>query len=292
MINMERKDGYLVLQEVSLKNIIERDNGKEMPIIEIDNQQYYFKECDEEIALLNIFCSEIAKSVDIKTVDYDLAIYNNKGIISNNYNQSFDEEVTLLQLLKDYYIHLVEIDEAQDIYDFNDLYNLEVIWESLNYRYQDKRIVKKLMDEIIDSFVLQIFIGNQDLHYKNISIIEADDPFICPNYDYDRAFLVDFAHSFYPYALEGFYREKVKTGKKNPEEVIEEILLSSDNSFRERFISKFHLLLPKEVLLLSIQNKLGIDISNRIPKYYLNKYDSYIENIKEIIEALSSSLKM
>ena len=288
VIDMKRNDGYLVLDNANVIDKIPRNNGGEAIKFLIDGQEFYFKECDEVHSLLEIFCGYVAKFVDIPTVMYDLATYQNrKGVLSSSYNPYHLKEITLYEIFTHYYISCLVSDEelCDDLMHFDDLFNLEDIWNALDFYYQDNprknEIVEILMEDVINAFFLQIFLGNRDVHYTQLTILESDNPRLSMNHDYGESCLIQMHNNFYSYALQSTMHDTLH--KVQPKDTIYDFFTSTDESFISKFEEKLSLIPSKDVILNFMREQLGIEVSESRVSFFLKNYDSYKLELQNIL---------
>ena len=243
----------------------------------INNQEYFYKEClEKDEAYMEIFSSIIARGINIKTVIYDLALYHNKiGVISLNYNQKHKYERTLLEIVKNYYDNN-KIEQKHN-YSITDMYNLEMIWDALSYYYKNPKIVSNLMNEIVDSFILQLLTGNFDLNVSNLVIIESEVPYLAPNHDYSLQSSICLSKLNYALTVE-------PKSFNNP---IDEFLNVSSDEFINYFKEKIMMLPKIEHIFLRVELK----IKQKIPYNIKNKYQKwYEENIKMLLDKIELRL--
>lgn len=280
------KNEYFVLDEEKLLDQIPRNKEGYVYKFLISSKEYYFKECLEEHALLEKMCSYISKCISIPTVMYDLAMYHGKkGVGSFSYNPNHFREISLYDILVHYYIHCLAEEESllEDVTQIDALYNLDDIWNAIDFYYKDRpdkeSIVQTLMKEIVDAFFLQLVLGNRDLHYTQLTILEADTPHLSLQHDYSLSCLIQFKNNFYSYALQMTMHE-VDT-KVFPLDTISEFFSSSDESFLDSFSDKLNLLPSREDIL----NYLGFSNENKMV-FFLNNYDSYCLTLRKVISEI------
>jgi len=280
VIVMERKNGYLILDCEQVVSTIPRNQGGVISLFLVDGQEYYFKECPLSRVLLEMFCSIVSSSLQIPTVRNDLAMYHgNIGVLSTSYNVKHKREISLQDVLMHYYIdELVDHETfAKDIMDVNQLYNLEDIQKALEYFYDSSTAVT-LYHEIVDSFLLQCFLGNPDVHSTQLTILESEEPHISFNHDYERACTVTFSHSIFPFSL-GVTRQKFGT-KQTHLEVIREFLECFGTSY---FSFKLDMLPTKEMVLEKMNSYFCGEVDLSSLSYFLKNYDSYQQVFQDIL---------
>lgn len=286
---MERKNGYLILDDEKVVRTIPRNQGGNIFTFSLEGEEYFFKECPLSNALLEIFCSCVAAHLQIPTVSNDLAILNGfVGVLSNSYNPNALEEISLQTILMKYYIDVL-VDNEQEcsqILDFNDLYNLEDIQKSL-FHFFPSDVATCLFSEVIDSFLLQCFLGNPDVHSTQLTILLGDEPHLSMNHDYERACTVNFNQSVFSFDL----KVKRNSSKKClPRDIIQDFFSYEHSLYFEYFCEKVNLLPSKEVVLQQMQSQLGFfDFS--FLNFFLSNYESYRQELEELVLDFKNPLR-
>lgn len=282
---MKYTNGYVVLDN---EQLINDPNPKEIKYgmnksywFKINDEEYFYKQCLEvEEAYMEMFSAIIAKYLNIKTVKYDIATFHNHiGVISKNYNENHQKEISLQQIVNKFYNDVIK-DNKDYNYNLKDLYNLEMIWDSLKYQYHNDDIVRNLMKEIIDSFILQFLTGNRDLNLSNLVIILNDVPSLAPNHDYSIQDINNY--SDLNYALE----VEPKSGKS----IIDNFLDTSSNYYVNYFKEKI-LMMPRiETIFLRVElktkKKIPTTIKLRYMKWYENNINIFLEKVDNRLEEL------
>jgi len=286
---MERKNGYLILDNEKIVRKIPRNTTGFVFEFLIHGEEHYFKPCEEAHALLEVFCSYVANRIEIPSVFYDIAIYQNQlGVLSKTYNPNHEKEISIRDLLVSYYINVIVEDEdlLKDVSDFDNLYNLDDIWNALDFHYKNREdkniVVARLMREIMDSFLLQIILGNRDMHFTQLIILDGEYPHLTLNHDYGEACLVNIQNNFYPYALQVTMKDT--SSKVQPKFTIFELLTSSDEIFIEYFKEKLNLLPSSEEVLLEMNRKLDILVSKDKISFFLKHYKEYCTFLKTVFD--------
>ena len=275
---MKYVDGYINLDK---EKIIKDPNPKTTKYgmnksfwFLINNQEYFYKNCLElDEAYMELFSSIIARYVNIKTVNYDLAKFRNLiGVVSLNYNEKHCYERTILEIGKKYYNEKISKNNQYNL-SLSDMYNLEMIWDALKYYYQNELVVLNIMKSIIDSFILQILTGNCDLNVSNLVIIEDEIPVLAPNHDYSLQ--ISIGNMPLDYALD--------VEPKSNKDAIDNFLLSSSDEFIYYFKEKV-LMLPKiENIFLRVElkthKKIPQNIKDKYQEWYLNNQQMLLEKI-------------
>ena len=270
---MKRENGFILLDDYQ-GQAISTSGHNQVLCFAIDGEDWYFKEAEEANLYKELFCTFICSALDITYVEYYLAKYKGKiGHLSHNYKKMHEKEVTLYDVLIDYYYsYAVELDEYQDLKSFDELYNFHDVLKAFNYRYRSckgkEAILHRLEKELLDAFLLQIFLGNSDMHYKNLGVLESEeDVRLTPNYDFERAFYVSIDNDLFPYALKWRRSEE----KQIPGETILEFM--KDTKYQEYFFYKISLLPRMEDIPLD-------QAYEGQYRFFLHQYQSYLDYLR------------
>ena len=249
----------------------------------INDEKYMFKSLKLQDCYKELFGEEVAKKLKIPTVSYELAKYHNEtGVITKNYNPYNYLEYPLFKILNNYCIKKHKNEEKQ-IEEMAKSYNLEKIWEAFSIYYQErknkKQIIANLMKNLIDTFFLQLFLGNNDLHYYNISIIDKEDEvFLAPNFDYDNIGNLDILNFWNDFLLQVTYPPDIN------EDIILTFLAISDSSYTDYFKILVNKLPTYEEIINNIEIKTGDIIPHKIKMNLMKNYKIYLEYYKTILE--------
>lgn len=154
--------------------------------------KYYFKTTSNSRG--EIIASILAKKLDIPTVNYNLASYNNLiGVVSENFKNKDYKYVDLSEILKNYFYKNIKqfkyIDPDNHFYYY--MTNLINIWQALeDYYKNDERLnIKELMEEFVKLYIFNIFIGRFDTFSNNYVIEERNDSIhLAKAFDFGEAF--------------------------------------------------------------------------------------------------------
>ena len=199
MINLNIDyDKYNLLRE---KGIIEEVNDMERRytfFLNINNKSVFFKECSKEGIINELIIVNICKLFNKDVLDQDYGYitdkYNKKiyGLISDNYKNDGYTYASLDTILNDYYVYITNNNINYESIRIYELINLETIWQALEYRYKDMEIVKKLMEELVSRFLIDILTGQSDRHEFNIEIKEKGNDIKLANiYDNENGLMYD-----------------------------------------------------------------------------------------------------
>ena len=272
-------DNEIIIKDPNPKNI--KFGMNKSGWFKIDDKEYFYKECLEiEECYMEMFSSIIARCIDIKTVKYDIALFHNHiGVISKNYNLKHEKEISLQEIIKEFYSDVINKNKEYN-YNLKDLYNLEMIWDALRYKYQDNSIVERLMKDIIDSFILQFLTGNRDLNLSNLVIIDSETPSLVPNHDYSIQDINNYSDLNYALEVE----------PKSKENIIDNFLNTSSNYYVNYFKEKI-LMMPRiETIFLRVElitkKKIPTIIKLRYMKWYENNINIFLEKVDNRLEEL------
>ena len=168
------------MKMVNLDKIINKDNlvpnfkgSHTIYNFKMDNDTYYFKEVPNRELVMEMISKSIAFLLGIPYLKESIAILNDKyGLLSKSYLKDDDKSYNLHNLMQNYFYENND-DELLDYRKLASLNNLEDIWFALEDRYEDKNIVKNLMDGITNIFMFDLLVGESDRTLRNIEIIES-----------------------------------------------------------------------------------------------------------------------
>lgn len=199
---MERIDGYLCIDDCE-KVLADKDKHQYWVII--NNEEYYFKPATLPYhELIAYYAAEI---LGIEACYCDLAVLNGeKGIISKSLRNKKDKLVLGDVFLDDYLLNsmnnikkmglskgmadLIEIDYFEGGYSYSEqVNNLEIIWQALEYRYGNKVNIKEIMNQFVLMYLFTIIFHDVDKHPGNWMLIENKEGVnLAPLFDNERIF--------------------------------------------------------------------------------------------------------
>ncbi len=280
------KNGYLIIEDPDLKETKEYVCGGSSGIkIKMDQEEYYVKYRNESDIFKELFYEEIAKYLKIPTIEYISAIINGKkAIISKNFNLKNEPTKNLYEILKNYKNFMKMHPDLFVTSDIDENYNLETIWWVLLYYYKDhprkNELVQKLMDQIMESFLFQIISFNYDLNYTNIIIIDNEEPYLSPNFDYERCGLAgdpDFNSNYDLKAIP-------TTTDQTHLEMIQDFINVSDQFYIEKLFGYIDrlIILDYDEIFRKIEEKIKYQIPKEIKTDLIKDYDKKLKEIKKL----------
>ena len=240
----------------------------------IDNDIYYFKEVPNRELVLELISKFIAYVLGISYLNESIAILNDKyGLLSKSYLKDNDKSYSMHSLMQNYFYENNDEDELLDYRKLASLNNLEDIWFALEDRYEDKDIVKNLMDGITNIFMFDLLIEESDRTLRNIEIIESDNMVtLAPLYD-TSSILSD---------------KKTALGVneddylKSDIEKLDKFLEISDSSYKEKFYNYIDTLdsIGIEKIIEETEKENDIVIDNSLKDEIITKFNERINMFK------------
>lgn len=292
-----RENGFLLLDEKIIKIKKKKKNGTHYGFwISYNQEEYYFKTGTEYELYMELFCEEIANLLMIPTASYDLAKLNGReGVISKNINPKNKKEITIYKILEEYYENVItkNINLFPDEIFIENTFNLEDVWWALEYHYRNNKnkeqIVKNLMNQIVDSFILQVLTFNSDLNFENMMILESENPVLAANIDYGRGGLIDLklpVHNYFFSVIPFNMKEK-----KDAKEIIQDFINLSDSIFIMKLEKCVSILNPNSLrkALKNIETKTNYLIPDHIKEYL---YYGFYEKILIIQNLINKKMNL
>ncbi len=283
---MERKNGFCILDFHKIIRTIPRNQEGNIYVFLLDGKEYFFKECEEKECYVELFCEQVARFLGISTVHYDLArMENMTGVFSEGFNPNHCMETSLKEILEIFYHDVVcnYTDDFSHAFFVENTFNLENIWEALDYYFRDYKdkniVVSRIMKQLVDSFILQICTGNSDLHYLNLTVLNEEEPILAPNYDYEKCDSV--LSSLNTYTLQV---SPLRFFSKNDGiTTILKFLQFSSCEYKEYFLKKVSLMPSPFEIFSKIEDQLLIPIPSFIKEILSSKYLEEKEKIENVI---------
>lgn len=291
---MKRENGFFILD--SSLEILE-ENEKGYPWFFIQGSKQMFK----PVSLLwdayqELFGEEIAKSLKITTVHYDLAQYKEDiGVLTDNFNPSNEECFPLDKVLLKFYRDVIWNHPSLFIEEqlYTKTYNLETIWMALLHFYKNNAlrdsIVERIMNQIVDSFILQICLGNPDMHEQNLFLINGKCPCLAPNFDYIQSGYVNLVEN------SGFYNLQVtpnhEVTKDKPIETIRSFLSLSSSEIQKYFYEKISMMPTCDELFFKVEQRTCYPIPKEVQDHFKMYYEDYQKQILNLFDSMSISFE-
>lgn len=277
------------MQMVNLDKIINKDNlvpnfkgSHTIYNFKMDNDTYYFKEVPNRELVMEMISKSIAFLLGIPYLKESIAILNDKyGLLSKSYLKDDDKSYNLHNLMQNYFYENND-DELLDYRKLASLNNLEDIWFALEDRYEDKNIVKNLMDGITNIFMFDLLVGESDRTLRNIEIIESYNTVtLAPLYD-TSSILADKST-----ALGVDEDDYLKSDLDKLDKFIE----NSDTAYKEKFYSYLNTLdsIGIEKIIEETERENDFIIDNNLKNEIITKFNSRINMFKEHEKRVSIS---
>lgn len=277
------------MKMVNLDKIINKDNlipnfkgSHTIYNFKMDNDTYYFKEVPNRELVMEMISKSIAFLLGIPYLKESIAILNDKyGLLSKSYLKDDNKSYDLHNLMQNYFYENND-DELLDYRKLASLNNLEDIWFALEDRYEDKNIVKNLMDGITNIFMFDLLVGESDRTLRNIEIIESYNTVtLAPLYD-TSSILVDKST-----ALGVDEDDYLKSDLDKLDKFIE----NSDTAYKEKFYSYLNTLdsIGIEKIIEETERENDFIIDNNLKNEIITKFNSRINMFKEHEKRVSIS---
>ncbi|HIT36861.1 MAG TPA: hypothetical protein IAB59_00050 [Candidatus Onthousia faecipullorum] len=269
------------MKMVNLDKIINKDNlipnfkgSHTIYNFKMDNDTYYFKEVPNRELVMEMISKTIAFLLGILYLKESIAILNDKyGLLNKSYLKDDDKSYNLHNLMQNYFYENND-DELLDYRKLASLNNLEDIWFALEDRYEDKNIVKNLMDGITNIFMFDLLVGESDRTLRNIEIIESYNTVtLAPLYD-TSSILADKST-----ALGVDEDDYLKSDLDKLDKFIE----NSDTAYKEKFYSYLNTLdsIGIEKIIEETERENDFIIDNNLKNEIITKFNSRINMFKE-----------
>ena len=277
------------MKMVNLDKIINKDNlipnfkgSHTIYNFKMDNDTYYFKEVPNRELVMEMISKSIAFLLGIPYLKESIAILNDKyGLLSKSYLKDDNKSYDLHNLMQNYFYENND-DELLDYRKLASLNNLEDIWFALEDRYEDKNIVKNLMDGITNIFMFDLLVGESDRTLRNIEIIESYNTItLAPLYD-TSSILADKSTAL------GVDEDDYL---KSDLDKIDKFIENSDTSYKEKFYSYLNTLdsIGIEKIIEETERENDFIIDNNLKNEIITKFNSRINMFKEHEKRVSIS---
>ncbi len=165
-------DGFIDISKFRVERLA---NYRHVYTLNTNNKLYYFKWVDSISDIYNeLIAEEIANDYGINHIHYDLAVYNgNIGVISENFLKENETYTPIYNILEKVF--------PNDKINHN---NLTDLWDTFEITFNNQELTAKLIDQIVNMFIFDILIANNDRHDENYGIITGPNSInISPVYD-------------------------------------------------------------------------------------------------------------
>lgn len=231
--------------------------------IKYNNDIYYMKLITNSDKLYNeLIAEEIAHDFNIKCAQSDLGIYNgNYYCLSKQIYNSNDKYIPMQKLM--------------DEYDNN----LNYIWNLLEDKYRDRKLIAKLMNDIVNIFLFDVLIANYDRHVGNYGlIISNNNVSVAPIFDNENMLSV--------YSMvDGDFCIGMEDKDYYESDLFTKFLKLSSDIYLEKFESKLWIIEQENIkkVIEKVENKIGIQIDEETRKRILLNFSDNLCSIKSII---------
>lgn len=269
----KKEDVVFIKNELGVKVVFSFDYAGET---------YYFKYDSQLWPENELFASILADDMNQPHVEYNLAICGPyRGVISKSFKKENCTYISGLDILAS--AHPEENptfeDETDEEYKgirllrhFVKDNSLEGIWDALEIRYQDRangaEIVEKILSQLVDQYIFDTIIGNNDRHEQNWFIEESQDGSVnlVPPFDNANASsLVELSN----FTVES-YENRTEHIKYSLEHNIKKFLSTSDEPFVKRLRERLWVLSEENIrrALHKMEKKTGCPLSTIKNSYY------------------------
>lgn len=231
---------------------------------EYEGKKYYFKKTYSIDTIYNeLIAEEIAHEFGISSLHYDLAsYYGTIGVISEDFVKD-GELILLSEILHD------------DSYN-----NLEQIRVSLIMHY-GQEITDILMPELINIFMFDILIGNNDRHTDNIGFIQNKNGIsLAPVFDNDLMLS--------EIATEGDYYSMGidRTDKNFDGHILKKFCGVYGDSYANSFEEKLGIISPEnmERIFKRVEKRIGTEMNDMIKDKIRTNMFYYYQKLSKIME--------
>ena len=280
------------MKMVNLDKIINKDNlipnfkgSHTIYNFKIDNDTYYFKEVPNRELVMEMISKSIAFLLGIPYLKESIAILNDKyGLLSKSYLKDDNKSYDLHNLMQNYFYENND-DELLDYRKLASLNNLEDIWFALEDRYEDKNIVKNLMDGITNIFMFDLLVGESDRTLRNIEIIESYNTVtLAPLYD-TLSILADKSTAL------GVDEDDYLKSDLDKLDKLDKFIENSDTAYKEKFYSYLNTLdsIGIEKIIEETERENDFIIDNNLKNEIITKFNSRINMFKEHEKRVSIS---
>lgn len=263
---LREDDGFIDISEFKINKL---NNSRHVYTLNTNNKTYYFKYIDYISDVYNeLIAEEIAKDYNIPHIHYDLASYNgNIGVISESFLKEDEVYTSISNILKKVYLN-----------DDKNHNNLTDLWDTFDILFNNEELTSKLINKIINIFIFDILIANNDRHDENYGIITSNNNIdVSPIHD-NSCMLSEISLYDNEYGI---------MVEQDDNDTIEDFLNISSPEFTELLKSKLWIIEEDNINKIldrvekRINRKIEDNIKDKIKNKFslqLNKLNSYIKN--------------
>ncbi len=314
---MERKDGFIDLcalldlprgtqtYEYEIEIVERLSKNKSVQVLKFepglnllfsfwyDGAKYFFNYDSLANPFNELWVGNIYDDLQLPHVDYDIACIGSiKGNLSRDYiikDAKYLSGRDILPVHIDYELNENMIED----YGYEEAFlrecarynSLEGIWHGLEERYRGRpEVVEKIMDRIVNLFIVDILTGQRDRHFDNWHIIEFENGSVelMPYFDNGRAF------STHPVLCRmGLSVSNLNQGAPSVllEKNVKAFMKETSEVFTSRMLESLWVLLPQNVekIIERIEGKIGCPLSEKDKEIYKN---NIAEHLKYLMDAL------
>ena len=231
--------------------------------IKYNNDIYYMKLITINEKVYNeLIAEEIAHDFDIRCANTDLGIYKgNYYCLSKQIYNSNDKYIPMNNLM----------DEHDN--------NLTYIWNLLEDEYRDRKLISKLMDDLVNIFLFDVLIANYDRHVGNYGLIMSNNSvFVAPIFDNENMLSV---YSM----IDGDFCIGMEDKDYYESDLFTKFLKLSSDIYLDKFESKLWIIDQENVkkVIERVENKIGIQIDLETRNRILLNFSDNLCSIRSII---------
>lgn len=293
--------------------LLKEKNGTNLVLNFIYENESYFFSFDSRVEnfLAPLIYEEICHDLNIDVASCDIArIGNIEGYISKDFRKPNAKYISGYEILKESKVHKSAGDddvlvpsltssfgEGEDLGLVLRRYNtLEGIWAALEIRYNQRpdmpQVVSKLMDKLINMFIVDLYLGNLDRNNTNWQIVEYENGEVdlAPIYDNVRTLMV------HPYITNLAMPLENRTGyfdDNNLENNVMKFLRYSDKAIADKYSNNIWVLSKENIIkiLERIEAKIGSPIPENQKQDLLFALEIHYEAAKTFISDYKEEMK-
>lgn len=261
-----------------------------------DGNVYYFNYDSDCTPYGELIYGCICDDLGIPHIDYDIArIGALEGTLSKNYKKKDEKHISGETLLREngnidlefsaYDRKMAEIYGKEAVLNgkTKPYHSLEHIWYSLKNRYVEKPdLAQKLMEDIVNMFIVDLITGQTDRHSENWEIIEdGDNTRLRPIFDSRRIF------SRLPYTAEiaMSVNSHPKDDVKKLEDNVKAFIKQSRSEYVEKLKNSLWVLSPEnfEKIIERIEEKTGVPFPEKLRYEFEDKFETQLDFFLEVL---------